>query len=56
MGMILDSCVCIELASNQVNRQAVIKVAGNFNRVVYDISGKPPATTEWKKKLFRSLR
>ena len=30
MGMILDSCVWIGLASNQVNRQAVIEVAGNL--------------------------
>ena len=28
--MILDSCVWIGLASNQVNRQAVIEVAGNL--------------------------
>jgi len=30
MGMILDSCVWVGLASNQVDRQSVIKAAGNL--------------------------
>jgi hypothetical protein len=44
----LDSGVLVQVSEYQADYAKICNEVAGISRVVYDISGKPPATIEWE--------